>query len=178
MVEFSRYVQNRQLKKKEEEFKDFAPIRGTFLGWYRSRHWDGTFGKVDSQECEWEISEYLTTSNPNPWIALRITKGGVTGWESFILEDEHGPDLRTLAKWAHCPYWSACAGTPGSWKEMRVAGPNVRDAIRQYLEQKDLLISVCQYCHEGVGIKSAEGAGGGWSDTICDGCLDVNGCET
>lgn len=51
-----------------------------------------------------------------------IEEGGVTGYESFYLEDALISDLCARG-------WSACAGTEGRWDSMFISGAEMRRAL-------------------------------------------------
>lgn len=97
---------------------------------FRRHH---TTNLLSQHECEWEIGPYK--ANSGDWTTFRISKGGVTGYESFVLVDEKGLDwtkIRDIFSW---PYWSACAGTPGSWDEMRIDQSEMRRVLLEWLSQ-------------------------------------------
>ncbi|KKK74475.1 hypothetical protein LCGC14_2883370 [marine sediment metagenome] len=130
MVDFAKHCKN------PPKEKDPNTITGTLTGWIKRR---GT-GKVTQRECEWEIRLY--PSLHGAWVAFWITKGGVTGYESFIIDYEEGKGLNDHAldrifRTDPKGYWSACAGGVG-WDEMRIQNQELRDAIQQWLDREGL----------------------------------------
>ena len=123
--------------------------------------------EASPRTCKWEIRPY--DSMHGEWITFYITKGGVTGYESFVLRDEKEILVQTI-EWIFTEkYWSACAGGSG-WNAMRVPTAPIRSAVNKWLETQDEILSLCMTCKKVYDHKSAEGANGGISHGFCDGC--------
>ncbi len=168
MVDFKKHLRG---KKKEEEDENGA-ITGTLKSWVLPV---GDDPKTAIQrECSWRIGDYGTILDDDPvWITFRLTSGGVTGFESFVLFDKNGWNLDTLGRMANPKgYYPACAGTKNSWHEQRISHKEMQPVLRQLLEARDLIIVVCSKCWKGLEAKATEGGGAGWSHTICDDCSE------
>lgn len=165
MVDFSKHL------KGTSPSDDGVILRGTLITW--TLPVDGDPKEAKQRECEWEI--YERSVRGDEWVAFRLI-GGVTGYESFSLRTgpevtEH--DLYVLGRMANeKAYWSACAGTLNSWHQQRVMNTELMPAVLEWLKHEDIIVSVCCKCWKGLGTKEALGGGGGWSHTICDGCLE------
>ena len=58
-------------------------------------------------------------------LIFSIEKGGVTGYESFVIED----DTTERMKRAKIPVWAACWGTKGRWDKLDVPLKNIIEMI-------------------------------------------------
>lgn len=132
MVNFLEHLKNSPKK------KDPNVITGTLTAWVKSQR----TGDVVQRKCTWEIGPYA--SSHGEWIAFSIVKGGVTGYESFIIREEEskGEGLRSysldpLFRTNRGGYWPACAGGMG-WDEMRIQNRDLRAAIQQWLDREGL----------------------------------------
>ncbi len=129
MVDFSRYL--------KEPPKEADPniLTGTFMARIQPsrgrRHYE--------RECRWEISPYPTESF-GEWIGIRITKGGITGYESFILGDDKGLKHHALERIFITDRdgdWCCCAGGMG-WDAMYVTNADLRVAIQQWFDREGI----------------------------------------
>jgi len=130
MIDFAKHLKN------PPKEKDPSIITGTLTGWVKSRR----TGDVIQRECTWEIGPY--PSSHGEWITFSIVKGGVTGYESFVIDYEEGRGLNDYAldrifRTEPKGYWCACAGGMG-WDEMRIQNRDIRAAIQQWLDREGL----------------------------------------
>ena len=79
---------------------------------YKTRHID---------EREVEVRFELRCSYENGKLALYLAEGGVTGHESFVVDDM---DLSRARNG-----WTACAGTPGSWDRLFVPAEEMQRVL-------------------------------------------------
>ncbi len=75
-------------------------------------------GKQEEVDIEYEIRTYPTLEGK--WLV--ITKGGVTGYESFQLTNE---SLSRLSKSG----WSACAGTKNRWDTLFIPAKEMQKLL-------------------------------------------------
>ena len=98
--------------------------------------------KPYDRECEWEISPYAAYGGPST--TFWITKGGVTGYESFTLRDpDQVLNLHTLCGiFDSSPggRWCACFGS-GGWDKMEIPDSELRAAIQQWLDREGIDLS-------------------------------------
>lgn len=89
------------------------------------------------RECEWEIGPY--PSSFGEWTVFRITEGGVTGHESFVLRDDRGLNRYALERIFREPdgEWCACAGGSG-WNAMYLPHSELISAIQQWLDREGI----------------------------------------
>ncbi len=127
MVDFS------QLLKDSSSEKDENILTGTMTALV-GRNEDS----LQERKCQWEIGSY--PSSQGEWITFRITEGGVTGYESFVIRDERGLNAYTLdPPFVDDPMgvWHACAGGMG-WNVMILRNTDVRMAVQQWLDREGL----------------------------------------
>lgn len=99
---------------------------------YRKHH---TTGVVTQSECEWEISPRLGLRGQATSLGFRLTKGGVTGYESVTLIDAYGVCFSTLNGLLNHLSWSCCFGTKGVWDEQRIGRDELRRILVPLLEK-------------------------------------------
>jgi hypothetical protein len=132
MVNFAEHLKH---PPKEE---DPNIIRGTLTGWIKCNR----TGEVTQRKCEWEIGPYAAYGGTST--TFKITKGGVTGFESFTLRDAdqilHSFALKRIFVDDPEGYWSANAGG-GGWDAMRIRNHELRAAIQQWLDREDIDLS-------------------------------------
>lgn len=158
MVDFAKHLKNGSSEKPEN-------LNGTLASWVLAV--GGVPEDAQQVECAWEIVE----EENRTWFSLRT--GGVTGYESFGLEDDRGINLHVLSRFGNPKgSWTACAGTLNSWKQQKVAHEIMMPILLQWLKKKDIIVRCCMHCWNGLGTIPAEGGGGGWSHTICDDCSE------
>jgi hypothetical protein len=142
-------------------------ITGQIAAWVKPN--GASPDEAERRVCDWKVGTY--PSSFGPWITFSITKGGVTGYESFVLKDDKGISRPTIEWIFTAPCWSACAGGMG-WPEMRTQIEPLREIVNQWLGQEKIILSLCTGCQKVVGERSSGEAPGGVSHTICDSCLE------
>lgn len=165
MVDFSKHLKGTQNEREP------VLMSGTLISW--TLPVGGDPAEAKQRECEWEIVTRTSPRDGAQWEVFLITKGGVTGFESFSLSDEDGLMLYTMGRFGNPKgYWSACAGTLRSWHQQRVPHQQMMPILSEYLQMKELIVRVCMHCWNGLGEVPSQGGGGGWSHTICDDCSE------
>lgn len=101
-----------------------------------------------TREYTWEIGPYQ--SHAGEWISFKVTKGGVTGFESFVIRDEEDVQYHVLNRlFAQDPDsdYCACAGGMGH-DAMFLCNKDVQDAVRQWLDREKIAHPPAQCrCH-------------------------------
>jgi hypothetical protein len=85
-------------------------MRNGKLTGVRTDAWTGEERQV---EVEYEIVSHDSKYAKPGELAFQVTKGGVTGFESFLFVPNDGT-LEEMSKTG----WCACAGTPKSWDKL------------------------------------------------------------
>ncbi len=137
---------------------------GPIIAW-RKHH---TTEKVTETELRYEIRDN-SESMQQPWVYFQLI-GGPTGYESLLLKDEKGFNVRGLTCGFQRGFWSACAGTAGSWDALRVPKSEMERVLLEYAKDMRILVVVCSRCDEGIEVKVAVRPEGGYSHTICPTC--------
>ena len=137
---------------------------GPLIAW-RKHH---TTEVVTEETLSYEIRDN-SENMQKPWVYFQLI-GGPTGHESLLLKDEKGFNVRGLTCGFQHGFWSACAGTTGSWDAMRVPKSEMERVLREYAKAEGILIVMCAWCNEGAEVKDSNGAEGGYSHTICPAC--------
>lgn len=128
MVDFTKHL------KQPHPPHDGGIIRGTFS----ARIEPASGSEPHDRECEWEIGPYNAIQGE--WTTFKITKGGVTGYESFILKDDEGLYRYSLNRiFIRDPdgHWCANAGG-GGWDAMYISNAALREAIQQWIYQENI----------------------------------------
>ena len=106
---------------------------GTFRGTIMATITHSHTGETELRQCEYVIEPTLGSKYAN--IAFWITKGGVTGYESFVLRDDRGLNEFSLNRIfidERGGIWHACAGGMG-WSKMTITNKALREAIGPWL---------------------------------------------
>ncbi len=110
-------------------------LTGIFLALIKPTH----NGNHYYRSCEWKISVYASISKGG-WISFKITKGGVTGHESFIIHDDRGFNHHMLKRiFITDPDGIWCANAGGMGLDAMVVNNKVlREAIQAWLRREGL----------------------------------------
>jgi hypothetical protein len=109
-------------------------------------HFDKRIIKADEskdisvpQNVIWVIYERLN-AEPGRQFLFKLLEGGVTGYESFYIDSYVYEDILKSIKNKEEDYWTAYAGTPGSWDRLVV--PGVNKLIMDFLNDNDLYAEI------------------------------------
>lgn len=161
MVDFAKHL------KRKEKPTITTDLVGTLTSW--TLPIGGDPRDAVQKECTYRVSKYKTPYLE--WTSFSLTAGGVTDYESFILEEQGVLMMRTLGRFGNSEgSWSCCAGTKGGWHQQRIDHSEIRPILERWLTSRGLIIRVCMHCWKGLETISAQGKQGGWSHTICDDC--------
>lgn len=131
-------------------------MQGTLVAW---RLRNGVTDRTQAYQvgCRWEITSAPAHRQPEQFQdGFRLTDGGVTGYESFYLDD-HAVGGSVLM-----PYWPACAGGSG-WDQQRIAQSEMRRVLALWADARGVRLGICSGCRQ-VGELSypLPGEPGGW----------------